>query len=608
MANSSLSLTSLDFDSLKTDFKNYLKSQTVFKDYNFDASNLSTLLDVMSYNTYLNSFYLNMVASEMFLDSAQKLDSVVSHAKELNYVPTSAKSSEAVIGFSVVTSNNIDTLSLPKGTLFTGVNSNGSYSFTTNEPYTYTQSSNNTFNITDLKIYEGTFIRDAFVVDSTIETQKFLLSNPNIDTSSLIITVVESGVSTIFNKKETLFGLSNTSNIYFLQGAQNQQYEIVFGDGFFGRIPDNLAIIIAEYRVSSGSASDGINSFLPLTNLGTVNGGTVTPSAITVSSNSSSGSFPQSIESIRFSAPRYFATQQRAVASDDYTTLVLNQFGGLLDDVSVYGGETLEPKQYGRVVISLKPSGGTIAPDYLKGQVSNYLADYISLPTRVVISDPEYLYLSINSTIQYDNTATTKLPIVLAGNINSSIKQYGIDHLGKFGNDFRYSKFVTHIDETDPSIVSNNTDVAIIKRVSPLINYSTSFVIDYNNPAESESESPGYTKTTALSDEPMLTSSAFTYVDTDGTQYPYSYFRDDNLGVIIVYTLINGIFTILNRSIGSIDYATGLVRINEFTTSYYGDYISIYMTPINKDVIIGKQKILLIDPVDVVLNVIEELK
>ena len=601
-------LTSLDFDTLKTNFKNYLTSQSVFKDYNFDSSNMNVLLDVMSYNTYLNSFYLNMVSSEMFLDSAQKYDSVVSHAKELNYVPTSAKSSEATVNFTIATTGISSPFSIPLGTKFTGTNSNGTYTFTTAQNYNFT-SANSTFAVNDLRIFEGTYVQDAFVVDYGQESQKFILSNPNIDTSSLSITVIESAGNTVFTKAETLYNLTSASNIFFLQAAQNGQYEIVFGDGYFGRIPDNLSVMTALYRVADGAAADGINAFTCTQDLGITNGGTATLSTITVTSTSSSGSSPQSIDSIKFSAPRYFATQQRAVASDDYKTLVLNNFGGQLDDVNVYGGELLEPKQYGRVIVNLKPAGGTVAANYLKDEVSNYLADYIALPTRVIIGNPEYLYLVVNSTVQYTSKATTKLASEVTGIITNAINQFGIDHLGKFGNDFRYSKFVAHIDNSDVSINSNNTEVNIAKRLTPKLYYPTSYVIDYNNSAESEHEAiAGYAIHTLFSDEPMITSSSFTYVMPDGAEYTQSFIRDDNIGGLVVYTVLGGVFTVLNNNVGTVNYSTGIVAINNLITAYYDNHISLYLNPLNKDIVVNKDKILLIDLADVSVNLIETLK
>ena len=618
MANTTLDLTSIDFDGLKQSFRNYLTSQSAFKDYNFDSSNMSTLLDVMSYNSYLNAFYLNMVASEMFLDSAQKLDSVISHAKELNYIPQSAKSSVAVVNFTANTDGVSNPFVIPRGSVFSGENSNGTFNFITQETQSYI-SSNSTYNINNFYLYEGFYANDAFIVDYTQESQKFILTNQNIDTSSLTVTVIENNgqTNTVFSRAETLFNLNSQSNVYFLQAAQNSQYEIAFGDSLFGRVPLNGSIVSVNYRITNGTAADGISTFICLQDLATPNGvvgGRVILSTINAVSNSTfsgasaGGSSQEDINSIKFNAPRYFATQQRAVASDDYSSIVLAKFGGQISDVNVYGGELLEPKQYGKVVVTVKPTSGVIAPNYLKTQISSYLLDYIALPNRVIISDPEYLYININSVVQYDKTVTNKLPTDILSILKSTTVQFSKTHLEKFADDFRYSKFVAHIDESDSSITSNDTSIKIVKRLTPKLNYPTTYNIDFNNPTELEELSPGYSKKNALSDEPMITSSPFTYVNAAGISYPISYIRDDNLGNLIVYSVIRGVFTILNPSIGSVNYKTGYVKINKLLTSAYDNYISIYMIPQGKDIFANKDKILIIDLNDVNFNIIEMKK
>jgi len=331
-----------------------------------------------------------------------------------------------------------------------------------------------------------------------------------------------------------------------------------------------------------------------------------TTSTITTVAPSAGGMAAEDIESIRKLAPRYFATQQRAVASDDFSSLVLDQFSGVIADVNVYGGEMLEPKQYGRVAVCLKPKGSTIAANYIKDQIVTYLTPYVALPTRVIITDPDYMYISINSTVQYEPTKTTKLASEIKTTVINAIKQFSKDHIEVFENDFRYSKIVAHIDNSDESITSNSTDIDIIKRWSPVLNYNSSKVLEFNNPAELEaaSESLGYTKGNAFYDEPIITSSAFTYVDSSGIETPNCYIRDDNFGVLVVYYILNNKFVVLNRNIGTVNYETGLVTISNFKTSYYDNYISVKMKPRNKDIIASRDKILMIDLGDVTINVI----
>jgi hypothetical protein len=606
MANSSLNLSSIDFDSLKQNFKEFLKTQSVFKDYDFDGSNINVLLDVMSYNSYLNAFYLNMVASEMFLDSAQKYDSVVSHAKELNYIPRSARSSAAKINLTVTVDNSVGKLTIPKGTRFLGFNSNGSFIFTTNENAVLV-SSNTTFSTTDMFIYEGDYFTDSFVVDNDIESQQFILTNQNIDTNSITVEVIENGSNTFYNRVDTLFGLNEFSNIFFLQAAQNGQYEIIFGDGLLGKKPINGSIITVMYRICSGDVSDSVEEFTLNQDLNLINQVSIIDNTVEVVEKSSGGADVETIESIKFSAPRYFATQQRAISSDDYASLVITQFGGEISDVVVYGGQELEPKLYGRVVVCLKPKNGNIAPNYIKEKINSYLLPYISIPNRIIITDPEYLYCSINSKIQYDSILGKKSISQITSEIYNIIFEYSSNNLEKFARDLRYSKIISQIDSVDPNIVSNDTEIRIINRISPLLNSDVSYDIQTDNRIYVEPNTTNLgTNYESRYLYASLISSKFTYVHL-GTSYPLSYFEDDNSGNIHVYTILNDQIVKL-ATIGEINYETGRIIFSKIRFSDYQNYISLYLKPFNKDIFANKNKIVLIDPSDVSLNITEVLR
>lgn len=612
-ANSSVVLTSLDFDTLKQEFKTFLSTQSVFKDYDYNGSNINVLLDVMAYNSYLNSFYLNMVASEMFMDSAQKYDSVISHAKELNYTPRSARSSVAEVTLSL-TADSSGQIQIPKGTRFSGSNSNGVFSFTTNELSSYISVSN-TYTVSNLMIYEGKYFTDSYIVNYAIESQKFLLTNKNVDVDSIEVTVYENNGAntTVFSRAQTLYGINDRSSVYFLQAAQNNLYEIVFGDGLFGRIPLNGATVSVNYRVSSGIMTDGITSFTLIDDLSNSNPKTIRPNSIIVNSSSAGGANQESIDSIKFSAPRYFATQQRAVATDDYAALVLNNFGGIISDVNVYGGETVEPKKYGRVIIVIKPANGIIAPDYVKNQISNYLRDFIALPNRVEIADPDYLYVSVISYVQYDPKQTTKSISEIQAAVLNSISNYSIKSLEYFGNDLRYSRLITDIDNADASITSNQTDLRAVKRLSPKLNYATSYKLDMNNVIYYE----GGTLDTGIPhtelyisnfdthvEHASVISDKFTWVATDGVEYPLSYIADDGAGNIKVYSTVQTTIQSI-ATIGSVDYTNGIIQINNLNTSYYPNYINVYVRTRDNDIYAKNDKIILIDPTDVSIIVTE---
>jgi hypothetical protein len=612
-ANTSVVLTSLDFDTLKSNFKTFLSTQSVFKDYDFSGSNINVLLDVMSYNTYLNAFYLNMVASEMFLDSAQKYDSVISHAKELNYLPRSSRSSLADITV-VLNADSPGQIQIPKGTRFAGTNSNGVFTFTTNQLSSHV-SVTNTYSISNLSIYEGKYFKDSYIVNTLDEAQRYLVTNKNADVDSLTVTVYEnSGANTtVFSKAETLYGLNDASNVYFLQAAQNNLYEVIFGDGYFGRKPLNAATVVIEYRVSSGIITDGVTSFSLVDDLSLTNPKTIRPVSITTNAKSAGGGDQETIDSIKFSAPRYFATQQRAVATDDYASLVLAQFGGEISDINVYGGETVEPKKYGRVIIVVKPTNGTIAPNYVKDKIASYLKNYIALPNRVEISDPDYLYCSVISYVQYDSKKTTKSVSDIKAAVLSSITNYSTNNLEYFGNDLRYSKLVTDIDNSDTSITSNDTDLRVVKRLMPKLTYSTSYNIDINNIIyyEGQSVDTGIPHTelylTSFDthiEHASLISDRFTYVMDDSTEYELAYIADDGAGNLKIYATIQEVIQPITV-IGSIDYTAGTFKINNLKVSYYDQYISVYVKPRDRDILAKNDKILIIDPTDVTLSVIE---
>jgi hypothetical protein len=560
-----------------------------------------------------------MVNAEMFLDSAQKLDSVMSHAKELNYVPESSSSSVANVAFTVSTTG-ISLLKIPRGITFEGKNSNGSFTFTTSSDHIYA-SVNNYFNISNLNIYEGKYVTDSFAVDYTNEQQMFTLSNKNIDINSLIVTVFENNGSTqtVFQRSENLYDLNNKSNIYFIQASQNSLYEIVFGDNVFGRTPLNGSIVTAEYRVTSGSSADGIYRFDLLQDLGPLNGGNANVSTIAVTANSIGGSAAEGIESIRYAAPRYFAAQHRAVSVDDYVALILNNFGGQISDIIVYGGQDLEPKMYGRVAVCIKPNGSTIAPDYLKNSISLFLQPYIALPNRIVFTNPNYLYLKVNTKVSYKNNVTTKYPQDIKSLVTQSMKTFSEDNLEKFNNNFKYSQFITAIDDADSSIVSNDTDVQMIQRIEPTAEYFTSYYLNYGNPIEQE----GSYNNSRYVDESTVTSSPFTYIDANGNKYQLTYLKDDttqayyseeekklytNRSNIIAYTYINNVYTVLNNKVGYVDYPNGVVTINNLKVATYDTHISVYAKPKNKNINSVQNLIIMLDTSDIDISITEVIR
>lgn len=598
MANTSINLVDLDFDTLKADLRRYLSDDPIFRDYDFEGSNLNLLIELLSYNTHKNGFLNNMLFSEAFLDSAQLRGSVVSHAKELNYLPRSYRSAKARVSCTFEAEGDSGPYTLFKGSPMSTLVKNSSYVFTLPETIT-AFSSNNTFTF-ETDIYEGVYVKDTYTYYPGIENQRFRITNRTVDTDSITVVVYEDGaqVGDIYTRTDTLLGINEVSKVFFLQMGLNGYYEILFGDNLFGRKPKTGAVIVIDYRVSSGFAPNGAAEF-SLDFDPTGSNELRTSGIVTTLETASGGSQPESLESIRKYAPRYFATQQRAVSTDDYSSLILSRYNGVIADCTVYGGEQLEPKQYGRVVVALKPTNGTIASDQVKEEISGWLINYVSVPTRVIMADPEYLYAEITSTVQYDKRLTTKSIKEIRSIVENTISTFASENLEKFGEDFRYSKFVREIDDSDVSIVSNDTTIRLTKRIEPRLNYKESYVLEYGNrfhPARPNDPN-----------SPVVISTPFTYQDDNGNNYEASYIKDNGQGKLIVITTINGEPVTLNNDVGVVNHTTGKVTINKLRVSDYDNQISIFATLISKDIIVTKNKILLVDLDDVTINVIEKL-
>lgn len=583
MANNSISLVDLDFDSLKQNLKTYLKAQPQFTDYDFDGSNMSVLLDILTYNTHLNAFYMNMVASEMFLDSAQLRNSVISKAKELNYVPRSAKSSEAEITVSFPQSG-LNVFAIPFGTKFTGKSGNGTFTFTTDRSYViYPVGGRFTSNVS---IYEGSYFSDAFVYDNSVEGQRFIMSNDNIDTDSLSVLVSENDgqTNTYFSRAENLYGLNSNSAVYFLQATEDTRYEVVFGDGVLGRKPNNSALIYTTYRVCSGSDADGSTNFTLDDNLGPINGIGAINASITVVNPGSGGAAAESVESIRFNAPRHYQTLERAVTMGDYKNLVLNNFTEV-KAVNVYGGELIQGAvQFGRVFVVPVTFSGAPLSTIEKENIEAFLKDKCTMGITPVVTDPDYLYLIVTTKVKYDGSSTINTPADIAGLVSEAINTYDTDSLTNFDIEFKTSRLDEAINAADPSISSNQTTVVMRKDVQPELNADSYIDINYRNPIV-----PGSFSST------KFISGNRTYQFTD--------YNDSN-NTLSVKQVSDGKVEITNSSTavylkdvtlpgyesyavaGTIDYTTGTISLNQITVNGFVDSSSIqfFAAPLNQDI------------------------
>ena len=583
-SNSALFVSGQDFDSIKASFISYLQSQTAFKDYNFQGSNINVLLDVLAYNTWQNSFLTNMAVSEMFLDSCQTYDSAVSHAKELNYLPRSYKSAEAIVDITIVPTpdsfgNYPSQIILPLGTSFVTSVDNAVYTFSLPSPLIIT--SNGTYTATNVSLFEGNIVTESFAVTGATG-QRFIISNPNVDTDSITVTVQASSTSSVnteYTYASSLLGVAANSTVYFLQGAQNGQYEILFGDGVFGATPINGNIINVTYRASSGTGPNGANAFKPT---GTYLGG-YSNYYINVTAPASGGDVAETIDSIKFRAPRHYQTQERAVTVDDYKNILMENYSEIRA-VHVYGGETLSPPQYGKVIIAVDLKNVNGLPATKSAEFVSFIKSKMLLSITPVFVSPDYTYVGVNTTIKYNINDTTSSATDISAAVYSTINAFNYVNLDDFNITMRYSQLVAAIDNTDPSIVGTNTILMMIKKIVPTLNTNNSFASSFQNAVV-----PG-----------SINSSSFTYTINSTT----CYIVDDSNGNLNVVTLTNGSPVVVTAGIGTINYSTGDITITNINVSAYtGSGIKLYGTPVLQDFSAYNNTIIQILPEDTTVNV-----
>lgn len=592
-ANTSFNLIGLDFDTLKNNLKTHLKGNTAFKDYNFEGSNMGMLIDLLSYNTYLNSFYTNMVASEMFLDTAQLRDSIISHSKELNYLPRSYISARAIVDINIRPTSSVSSVLIPKGTSFTSRVGSNVFSFITSENIVINTGVDGVYNVTDVKLFEGSYVTDTFVYSTSTSNQRFVLSNPTVDVSSIAVTVVEDSGSSVssYIRASSLFGVTDQSKVFFIQPAENNQYEIVFGDNVFGKRPKNAAAIVVEYRISSGELPNGASTFVAD---GAIDGHTDVE--VITKNNAVSGAVTESIESIRYNAPRSVATQERAITSNDYKTLLQTQFPEI-QALSVYGGEDEDPPQYGKVFISVDIKDADGVPESNKAAYFDFIKTKTPLTIKPLFISPEFTYIDVNSHVRYNVNVTQKTPEEIKATVQAAINDYNNTQLNDFESTMRYSQFCKFIDNCDNSIVSNETTIKAIKILSaPTLkfNIENNYTIKFDIPLTREYYVTGETFSSLA--EHTIRSSRFIF--NGKTCY-----IKDSAGNLVIVTE-SGSNNVFVKLIGRVDYTTGTVVITNFAPQDApGGIIKFYAVPESKDIFSRKNIMLSIREQDIAISV-----
>ena len=567
-----INFTNLDFNQIKQSLKDYLQSNSDFTDYDFEGSNLSTILDVLAYNTYITSYNANMISNEVFIDSATLRENVVSLARNIGYVPRSKKSSRAFINFFVDISSVSPTpanLTLKAGPVASTSGQFNGQSFVFGIPEDKTVSViDGIASFDDVEVFEGSYLSQSFVYSTRNPFQKFILPNSGIDLDSLVVTVrpsIDSSVSVTYSRQDNLFDsdtgsvISGTSNIYFIQEVESERYEIIFGDGVFGKQLQDGNIIEVSYITTNGSDGNGVSNFTFSGSISYVRNSIeifVTSGISLLSSpiSSSGGESIESVDSIRKYAPQIYATQNRALSANDYEVLIPNKIYPETESISVFGGEDLVPPQFGKVFISIKPRNGDFVPNLIKQNIKRDLKKYSVAGIVPEILDLKYLFIETNSNVYY-NTNLAPSASFVSTKIQRDLTSYAeSSELNRYGARFKYSKFLKVIDQSHESVTSNITTVEMRRDLRLAISEVAEYAIDFGNQFHIKSMN-GFN----------IRSSAFRVVNISSDVYLFDVPRSDGkTGQIGLFSLTAGSSTpvIQRRNIGIINYEKGRITLD----------------------------------------------
>ena len=590
--------TNLDFNDLRTQIKDYLRSNSNFTDFDFEGSNFSVLIDILAYNSYITAYNTNMQANEAFLDSATLRENVVSHARNIGYVPRSKKSSKAKISFSVdVSSYNSRTLTLKAGPVALGAVQDGNYIFSIPSDVTVPVNTSNIAFFENLDIYEGSYLTKTFTVDYSQPNQRFLIPNSNVDTSTIRVSVSNSTIE-VYTLYENILNVNKTSKLFLIQEIEDEKYEILFGDNILGKKPEHGSTISISYIVTNGKSADGSANFTFSGNIKDNNSTNITSgiSLITTTSSSENGDDIETIDSVKYLAPRVYASQYRAVTANDYKGLIPYLYSNI-DSVTAYGGEELDPPQYGKVFISIKPRNGNFLSEITKNDIKKKLKQYSIAGIKPELIDLKYLYVEIDSTVYY-NPAFISDSVIIKNQVLNTLNFYSISSdVNSFGGRFKFSKVNTLIDNTNRGITSNITKVRMRRDLSVEMNKFATYEICFGN------------KFHQKTGKYNIKSSGFKIKDISDTLYLTDNPISSINGKILFFKLIDNVPTIISSDAGTVDYLKGEIKlniVNIVSTSLPNNKIEIQAIPESNDVIALKDIYLQIDMNNTVVNTIED--
>ena len=588
MAQHRLDISELDFENIKSSLKRFLSNQTQFKDYDFEGSSMAVLLDLLAYNTHYLAYNANFVANEMFMDTAQLRSSVASLAKLVGYTPNSARAPIADLKL-VINDATGSTVTIPAGTKFSSSIDGLTYTFVTIGDHVV-QPVDGVYTAQSLNVYEGTYVSYNYTNDSTDIDQRFLIPSDRADSTTIKVAVQNSAsdvTTATYTKATSITELNGDSKVYFLQEAEDGQYEIYFGDGVIGKKLADGNIISISYVVTNKTEANGATSF---SLSGSISG--FTDVTITVNSSAQGGAEPESLQSIKTSSANFYASQDRAVTVEDYKSKTKQLYANV-QSVSAWGGEDNDVPFYGRVYISILPTSGSNLTESTKSRIVTDLKKYSVASVTPVIVDPEITNIILRSSIKFDQTATTKVADAIKSDVITTITNYNANTLQSFDNMFRHSKVIGLIDDTDESILSNVTTVQLRKSFTPTIGssqkYSVAFSNALYNPHSGHASDGGG----------ILSSTGF---KIDGNTTDVFFLDDDGNGNVRRYKMDGSARSYANATQGTIDYSSGLVEVNSLNVSNIENIrgaastvIEITVKPNSNDIVPIRNQVLEID-------------
>ena len=593
--------TNLDFNDLRTQIKNYLRSSSSFTDFDFEGSNFSVLIDTLAYNSYITSYNTNMAVNESFIDSATLRENVVSLARNIGYVPRSKKSAIARITFSIdITGKPVQTVKLHKGIVAVGSVQGGNYIFSIPDDITATPNSSGIVTFDNISIYEGTYLTKTFTVNDSLPDQKYIIPNESIDTSTVRVTI-KSNVEETYVPYTNIFDVNKDSRLFLIQEIEDEKYQIIFGDGTLGKKPADKSTIEVSYIMTNGIEGNDASNFNFSGKLTYMLGGVETSiddgiASLSTLQASENGDEIESIDNIKYLAPRVYASQYRAVTPNDYSSLIPFLYPNI-DSVSAYGGEELDPPQYGKVFITVKPKNGEILSSITKDSIKNDLKKYTVAGIKQEFIDLKYLYVEYESTVSYDSGYIPDQQ-QLRSRILSAIESYSKSaDINSFGGRLKYSKLVSTIDKVDTGITSNITNIVMKRIMVPEYNKLANYEICYGNQFHADME--GFN----------VRSSAFKLEGVAGNVYltdlPYS---DGKTGTVKFFTIVDNAINYINENAGIVDYVHGEIILypTTITSSSVNAGIEIEVTPESNDIIAKESIYIVLDNTGSTLNLKED--